>query len=117
MKEFQECATCAVKPGSPILCESCLNNRSAISSLNRAVALSEERVKIQTLLIKENNKPLVLEAYPDPKNHFLVSMIKSSIRIVGYLLLLGFAGPSWLTITAVGVLVVSEAIGIIEELV
>ena len=30
--EFQECAFCARKAGSPTLCPSCLNNRSIISS-------------------------------------------------------------------------------------
>lgn len=28
--EFRECETCAAKPGTPILCESCLHNRSLI---------------------------------------------------------------------------------------
>ena len=36
MPKFQECASCAAKPGSPILCESCLNNRATISTLERA---------------------------------------------------------------------------------
>lgn len=27
--EFQECPTCAAKPGSPTMCSSCLNNRQA----------------------------------------------------------------------------------------
>lgn len=31
MFEFKECASCAVKPGSPYLCESCLHNRTAIN--------------------------------------------------------------------------------------
>lgn len=52
--------------------------------------------------------------HPDPKKHQLVSFIKSGIRILGYVLLLPVGG--WVTAAGV-VLVVSEAIGIYEELV
>jgi hypothetical protein len=31
--EFMECATCRAKPGSPMLCESCLHNRTTINWL------------------------------------------------------------------------------------
>ena len=48
---------------------------------------------------------------PDPKKHQLVSFIKSAVRIVGY-----FITPFSLPLAA-GVLILSEAIGIIEELV
>ena len=48
---------------------------------------------------------------PDAKNHQLISFIKSGIRLLGYILL-----PFDLGI-AIGVLIVSEIIGIIEELV
>jgi len=48
---------------------------------------------------------------PDPKLHQLVSFVKSGIRIVGYLLLLVNIP------LAVSALVVSEIIGIAEELV
>ena len=49
--------------------------------------------------------------YPDAKKHQLISFVKSAIRIMGYGLLVVdiFA--------AVSVLILSEAIGIIEELV
>ena len=49
--------------------------------------------------------------YPDAKKHQLVSFVKSAIRLLGYVLL-----PFDLEV-AVGVLVVSELIGIAEELV
>ena len=52
-----------------------------------------------------------LEHMPDQKLHQVISFIKSGIRIVGYGLLL-YSVP-----IAVGVLILSEAIGIIEELV
>jgi len=48
---------------------------------------------------------------PDPKLHQTISFIKSGIRIAGYIFL-----PFSLEIAA-GVLILSEIIGIIEELV
>ena len=48
---------------------------------------------------------------PDAKMHQTISFVKSGIRILGYILL-----PFDLTI-AMGVLLVSEIVGIIEELV
>jgi len=33
--EFVECPECAKKPGSPILCPSCLNNRAVIEALKK----------------------------------------------------------------------------------
>jgi len=48
---------------------------------------------------------------PDPKKHQQVSFIKSALRIIGYLLLL--LEP----VAAVTILVASEALGIMEELV
>ena len=52
-----------------------------------------------------------LENMPDQKKHQIVSFIKSGIRLFGYGLLL-YSVP-----IAVGVLIFSELIGIIEELV
>jgi hypothetical protein len=49
--------------------------------------------------------------YPDPKKHQRLSFIKSGIRIVGYVLI-----PFDLGIAA-AILIISEAIGIYEELV
>ena len=56
------------------------------------------------------NEPIPQE-YPDAKKHQLVSFIKSGIRILGYILI-----PFDL-VWAAGILVVSEVVGIIEELV
>jgi hypothetical protein len=48
---------------------------------------------------------------PNPKKHQLISFIKSGIRIVGYVFIL-------INIPiAVGLLILSEIIGIVEELV
>lgn len=52
--------------------------------------------------------------HPDPKLHQRVSFVKSGIRILGYCLLLPLGG--W-GLAAGVVLIVSEAIGIYEELV
>ena len=49
--------------------------------------------------------------YPDAKKHQIVSFIKSAIRILGYILI-----PFDL-FWAAGILVISELVGIIEELV
>ena len=51
------------------------------------------------------------QAYPDAKKHQFVSFIKSGIRIFGYILL------PFNILAGASVLVVSEVIGIIEELV
>jgi len=49
--------------------------------------------------------------HPDAKLHQVISFVKSGIRIVGYCFI------PFNLITAMLILVVSEAIGIIEELV
>jgi len=49
--------------------------------------------------------------YPDARKHQFISFIKSTIRIIGYGLLVVNV-PA-----AVGVLILSEAVGVIEELV
>tara|TARA_R110002020_G_scaffold224987_1_gene434890 strand:+ start:3400 stop:3561 length:162 start_codon:yes stop_codon:yes gene_type:complete len=49
--------------------------------------------------------------YPDAKVHQVVSFIKSGIRIVGYVLL------PFDIVAAIAILVISEAVGIFEELV
>jgi len=49
--------------------------------------------------------------HPDPLKHQYASFAKSAIRIIGYICL-----PFHLPL-AVGVLILSEAVGIIEELV
>lgn len=34
MKVSMECASCAAKPGSPVLCPACLHNRGLIADLS-----------------------------------------------------------------------------------
>jgi hypothetical protein len=64
-------------------------------------------------LIKKESQ--MSDYVPDPKKHLYMSLVKSGIRIIGYLALLGI--PSGWAIAASVVLVWSEVIGIIEELV
>ena len=52
-----------------------------------------------------------LDKLPDPKLHQIISFVKSGIRILGYI-----AIPFNISV-AVILLIVSEAVGIIEELV
>ena len=52
-----------------------------------------------------------LEKLPDPKKHQIISFVKSGVRILGYLLIPFDLGA------AVALLVVSEAVGILEEMV
>ncbi len=52
-----------------------------------------------------------LQDYPDAKKHQIVSFIKSGIRIFGYILI------PFNLLAAASVLVISEVIGIYEELV
>jgi len=40
--EFQECAECAAKPGSPTLCPSCLQNRRIIADQRREIEAFRE---------------------------------------------------------------------------
>ena len=52
-----------------------------------------------------------LEKLPDPRLHQIISFVKSGVRILGYLFIPFNIG------VAVTLLVVSEGIGIVEELV
>ena len=64
----------------------------------------------QQELLEEAAKRNLL-AIPDPKKHQTISFIKSGIRILGYFLL-----PFNLS-AAAGILILSEIVGIYEELV
>ena len=52
-----------------------------------------------------------LEKLPDPKKHQIISFVKSGIRILGYIFIPFDLG------VAVTLLIVSEGIGIVEEMV
>ena len=69
--------------------------------------LTPKIISMEDLYEKDKN----IEKMPNQKWHQIISFIKSGIRIIGYILI-----PLDL-ITAAIVLVVSEIIGIVEELV
>ena len=60
-----------------------------------------------------NSHPAVknIDQMPDQKWHRIISFVKSGVRIIGYLVI------PFNIVAAVSLLVVSEGIGIIEELV
>jgi hypothetical protein len=61
--------------------------------------------------IKDLSSSPTIQDYPDAKKHQIVSFIKSGIRILGYILI------PFNLFWAAGILVLSEVVGIIEELV
>ena len=61
--------------------------------------------------IKDLSTSPTIQDYPDAKKHQIVSFIKSGIRILGYILI------PFNLFWAAGILVLSEVVGIIEELV
>ena len=60
-----------------------------------------------------NEKQKDLDYMPNQKWHQITSFIKSSVRIVGYALLFVPELMPW----AAGVLIASEVVGIVEEMV
>jgi hypothetical protein len=70
-----------------------------------------DRDSRRTTSIKDLSSSPTITDYPDAKKHQLVSFIKSGIRILGYILI------PFNLFWAAGILVVSEVVGIIEELV
>jgi hypothetical protein len=75
--------------------------------------VQEEIIDVLTNKTKIKKGEIRIEGHklPDPKKHQIISFIKSGIRILGYIVI-----PFDLPIAA-GILVFSETIGIIEELV
>lgn len=78
-----------------------------------------EREILESLMDRESRRvtnspganPETSKGYPDAKKHQTISFIKSGIRIVGYILI------PFNLVAAAGVLIISEFIGIYEELV
>tara|TARA_B100001778_G_scaffold160867_1_gene132169 strand:+ start:1099 stop:1350 length:252 start_codon:yes stop_codon:yes gene_type:complete len=70
-----------------------------------------DQTKIKQRLEEVTREMNGYNGYPDAKKHQIVSFVKSGIRIVGYCLI-----PFNLFAAAL-ILVISEVVGIIEELV
>jgi len=64
--EFVECSVCASKLGSPVLCNSCLANREAISKLKDEVKSRIEPTKVNSICI--DGKTIVNWEVIDSKN-------------------------------------------------
>jgi len=90
-------------------------NSKKVKTSTPKVLIQEKEVQLTTLEpIPTNDSPdaeFEMVKHPDPKKHQLISFIKSGIRILGYLAL-----PFDLTV-ACFILVGSEVVGILEELV
>lgn len=50
-RDFMECESCIKKLGSPILCGSCIHNRSLVSNLNNEISTKSTIIKKQEILI------------------------------------------------------------------
>ena len=83
-----------------------INNTTEREILESLMDRESRRVTTSSGLIPETSKK-----YPDAKKHQTISFIKSGIRIVGYILI------PFNLVAAAGVLIISEFIGIYEELV
>jgi len=70
-----------------------------------------DRESRRTTSVKDLPGSPTIQDYPDAKKHQIVSFIKSGIRILGYILI------PFNLFWAAGILVLSEVVGIIEELV
>lgn len=51
--DFQECDACRAKPGMPILCNGCLQNRAAIERLSDALGYAVQVVERYAAGIRE----------------------------------------------------------------
>tara|TARA_R110000744_G_scaffold299435_1_gene408820 strand:+ start:528 stop:809 length:282 start_codon:yes stop_codon:yes gene_type:complete len=69
--------------------------------------ISKELMKIKM----EKKKDMEKQQLPDARKHQIISFIKSGIRILGYALI------PFSLVTATIILILSEIVGIIEELV
>jgi hypothetical protein len=61
--------------------------------------------------MEEDENPYKVKFVPDPRMHQYISFTKSTIRIIGYILI------PFNLVVATGILILSELVGIIEELV
>jgi len=86
-----------------------INNTTEKEILQSLMDRESRRVSQET---DYSVKPLnINQDHPDAKKHQLVSFIKSGIRILGYVLI------PFDILWAAGILILSEVVGIIEELV
>jgi hypothetical protein len=73
--------------------------------------METKKVQPKTNVWAEPHKEIDFKNIPDPKKHQLVSFLKSAVRISGYVALF------WSISLGAIILIISELVGIIEELV
>ena len=83
-----------------------INNTTEREIMNSL--MDRESRRVSTIPEENLDTP---QNYPDAKKHQTISFIKSGIRIVGYFII------PFNLVAAAGVLIISEFIGIYEELV
>lgn len=88
-----------------------INNSTEREILESLADPESRRVTAEDLIELTVNPPTVQQNYPDAKKHQIISFIKSGIRILGYCFI-----PFNLVVSAI-LLILSEIVGIIEELV
>lgn len=88
-----------------------INNSTEREILESLADPESRRVTAEDLIELTVNPPTIRQKYPDAKKHQIVSFIKSGIRILGYCFI-----PFNLVVSAI-LLILSEVVGIIEELV
>lgn len=62
--EFQECESCAIKPGTPVLCPSCLNNRQAI--FQSQVLTDLQKAWLERCPVEEDEYDYTVEECDEP---------------------------------------------------
>ena len=86
-------------------------NKKAYESGQKKFKMSDREIMNAKRGISNPPKVKNIDQMPDQKWHRIISFIKSGIRIVGYLAI------PFNIVAAVALLVVSEVVGILEELV
>ena len=80
MNDFKECDICNAKPGTPELCESCLQNRKVISELSQTISeLSQTILK----LTDENNWYVEKSEFMRQKYNDLQDSIQELVNFAG----------------------------------
>lgn len=83
-------------------------NKELLAGPQKVIIDPEKLIKVEPRMIREDFKEV---KHPDPKAHQLISFLKSAVRLTGYGALMYSIG------LGVFILIISEVIGILEELV
>ena len=80
--EFVECPECKKEPGTPVLCESCLHNRSSITKLGFEVTTLQSAIKLSLAKITkmETRKGRVMGNQLPELSHDAINAVKSAVE-------------------------------------